>query len=83
MEGKVKPKNKYPYIEYIKGTEYTQLYTVVNPWIKENIGLYRDKWFCDRGIIKYEDKNVSSLVVYHPYAFKYIEDAMAFKLRWL
>ena len=70
-----RPKNKYPHIVYAnKDIRIDDFYTDVNPWCKENFGIYGKNWFCPipRPHVAYQAS----------YAFKNKINAMAFLLRW-
>lgn len=67
-------RNKFPHIVciYSDPIPLSVFYLDINPWCKENIGVYNDTWFCPG-----HNNQLSAR-----YAFKNKIDAMAFRLRW-
>lgn len=74
-----KPKNKFPHVVYFdwqnQNWAIKDFDEIMNPWCRENIGVYQKTWFCPAQ--RYGNFRGA------PYAFKTKVDAMAFKLRWL
>ena len=84
MDSVIKPKNKFPYVVYVRNDGLQLFYQGINPWLKENISPYCNRWYCPPfvwGEIKDKNGEIDN-VMYFPYAFKNEEDVVAFKLRW-
>ncbi len=60
--------NKFPYVIHID-EDYGILYGKINPWLREAVGAHNERWHC----------SATSQFGY-PYAFRDLEDVMAFKL---
>jgi len=71
-----KEKNKFPHVVHIQVRRRSM---ETHEWLKNNIGVYKTDWFSPGW------QHISYSHGLHglsPYAFKTLEDAMAFKLRW-
>ena len=79
MNYEYKEDSKFPHIIYIEGKSLRFVYEVMNPWCKENFGEYRNGWFCPNKSKKHRLERYGGGF---PYSFKYIEDAVAFKIRF-
>ena len=74
-----KKKNKFPHIVCINIAGDDPTLKECNSWVTHNIGAYKKSWFCP-SYTTVPDNYDKEL---WPYAFKSLEDAMAFKLMWL
>jgi len=74
-----KKKNKFPHIICIDVPGDDPILIECNLWLKQNLGAYKKSWFCP----SWETVTDDFYDDLWPYAFKSIEDAMAFKLRWM
>lgn len=78
-----KEKNKFPHVVYIKTRNDDSIFGVLKKWLNENCGKYKTEWFCAK--FRYDDNDdefINDDLIDWPYAFKTLESAMAFKLRW-
>lgn len=68
-------KKKFPITVYVKTPDGDMVshWKIVNAWTNENIGKYRECWFCPSG---------KAPPHYFAYCFKTKEDAILFKLAW-
>lgn len=73
-----KEQHKFPHLICISAPGDDPLLIECNSWLTQNIGAYREFWFCPNWRTIQKDSNVNLW----PYGFKSLEDAMAFKLRW-
>ena len=77
-----KEKNKFPHIVYIKTRDANFMIKEITPWLRNNIGVYRKEWLCPTSHSNNIRDHRDYLYLW-AYAFKTIESATAFKLRWL
>ena len=69
-----KKTNKFPHVVCINADGGDPILKECNTWLTNNIGPYKKSWYCPAR---------QSLNDEWLYAFKSLEDAMAFKLRWI
>lgn len=76
-----KEKNKFPHIICISVDSGDPKFKEITHWLRNNIGVYRKGWFCPSSFSRYIANYEDSWTLW-PYAFKTVESALAFKLRW-
>ena len=69
---------KFPHVVSVRAYGFDILH--MNKWLREECGLYRDFWFRPNGPRHVESLDSANCSLY---AFKTLEDATAFKLRWM